>query len=57
MAGLCSGITEGIFINPFEVVKVKLQTEKQEFKQVSVIIILQCTLYHMILPSLEIYEV
>lgn len=28
MAGLCSGLTEAIVINPFEVVKVKLQAER-----------------------------
>ena len=34
LAGLCSGLTEGVFINPFEVVKVRLQTEQQQFKEV-----------------------
>ena len=34
LAGLCSGLTEGVFINPFEVVKVKLQTEQQHFSEV-----------------------
>ena len=34
MAGLCSGLTEAIVINPFEVVKVRLQAERQQFSQV-----------------------
>ncbi|XP_076311486.1 mitochondrial 2-oxodicarboxylate carrier isoform X2 [Tachypleus tridentatus] len=29
LAGLCAGLTEGIVINPFEVVKVKLQADRQ----------------------------
>ena len=33
-AGLCSGLTEAIVINPFEVVKVKLQAERGSFKGV-----------------------
>lgn len=28
LAGLCSGLTEAVVINPFEVVKVKLQAER-----------------------------
>ncbi len=34
LAGLCSGLTEAFVINPFEVVKVKLQAERGEFKGV-----------------------
>ncbi|CAD5113710.1 DgyrCDS2874 [Dimorphilus gyrociliatus] len=33
LAGLCSGLTEGFLINPFEVVKVKLQADRQLFSQ------------------------
>lgn len=28
MAGLCAGLTEAVVINPFEVVKVRLQAER-----------------------------
>jgi hypothetical protein len=28
MAGLCAGLTEAFVINPFEVVKVRLQTDQ-----------------------------
>ncbi|KAK2160720.1 hypothetical protein LSH36_127g01019 [Paralvinella palmiformis] len=35
LAGLCSGLTEAIVINPFEVVKVKLQAERGTFAQQS----------------------
>ncbi|XP_071963115.1 mitochondrial 2-oxodicarboxylate carrier-like [Antedon mediterranea] len=36
LAGLASGVTEGFLINPFEVVKVRLQAENQVFsKQIS----------------------
>ncbi|KAK3736886.1 hypothetical protein RRG08_000631 [Elysia crispata] len=35
LAGLCSGLTEAIVINPFEVVKVKLQAERTSFKEQS----------------------
>ncbi len=34
LAGLCSGLTEAIVINPFEVVKVKLQAERGSFHEV-----------------------
>ena len=34
LAGLCSWLAEGVFINPVEVVKVRLQTEQQQFKEV-----------------------
>ena len=37
LAGLCSGLTEGVFINPFEVVKVRLKTEQQQFKEVKML--------------------
>ena len=30
---MCAGITEAIFINPFEVVKVTLQSDKTHMKQ------------------------
>ncbi|RZF35596.1 hypothetical protein LSTR_LSTR005124 [Laodelphax striatellus] len=30
MAGFCSGLTEGLFVNPFEVVKVTMQTNQQK---------------------------
>ncbi|XP_033637984.1 mitochondrial 2-oxodicarboxylate carrier-like [Asterias rubens] len=33
LAGLCSGLTEGFIINPFEVVKVRLQAERLRFSQ------------------------
>ncbi|KAK6181564.1 hypothetical protein SNE40_009393 [Patella caerulea] len=33
LAGLCSGMTEAFVINPFEVVKVKLQAERQKLAQ------------------------
>ncbi|XP_078000825.1 mitochondrial 2-oxodicarboxylate carrier-like [Glandiceps talaboti] len=33
LAGLCAGLTEGLVINPFEVVKVKLQTERQSYSE------------------------
>ncbi|KAL4238235.1 hypothetical protein ACF0H5_002947 [Mactra antiquata] len=33
LSGLCSGLTEAVVINPFEVVKVKLQAERSDFKQ------------------------
>lgn len=32
-AGLCSGLTEAVVINPFEVIKVKLQAERSAFTQ------------------------
>lgn len=32
-AGLCSGLTEAVIINPFEVIKVKLQAERSAFAQ------------------------
>ena len=35
LSGLCSGLTEAVVINPFEVVKVKLQAERNVFKEVS----------------------
>lgn len=31
-AGLCAGITEGILVNPFEVVKIKLQSNREKMK-------------------------
>ena len=34
LAGLCSGLTEALVINPFEVVKVKLQAERSQFTEV-----------------------
>lgn len=34
LAGLCSGLTEAVIINPFEVVKVKLQADRHAFKEV-----------------------
>lgn len=34
LSGLCSGLTEAVVINPFEVVKVKLQAERNVFKEV-----------------------
>ena len=34
LSGLCSGLTEAFVINPFEVVKVKLQAERDVFKKV-----------------------
>jgi hypothetical protein len=37
MAGLCSGLTEAVIINPFEVVKVKLQADRHAFKEVKLI--------------------
>ncbi|XP_041469675.1 mitochondrial 2-oxodicarboxylate carrier-like [Lytechinus variegatus] len=33
LAGLCSGLTEGVLINPFEVVKVRLQADQNTFKK------------------------
>ncbi|XP_071504975.1 mitochondrial 2-oxodicarboxylate carrier-like [Diadema setosum] len=33
LAGLSSGLTEGVLINPFEVVKVRLQADQNNFKQ------------------------
>ncbi|KAL8604797.1 hypothetical protein ACOMHN_028425 [Nucella lapillus] len=33
LAGLCAGMTEALVINPFEVVKVRLQAERQQFSQ------------------------
>lgn len=33
LSGLCSGLTEAVVINPFEVVKVKLQAERNVFKE------------------------
>ncbi|XP_038073860.1 mitochondrial 2-oxodicarboxylate carrier-like [Patiria miniata] len=33
IAGLCSGLTEGFIITPFEVVKVRLQAERLQFSQ------------------------
>jgi solute carrier family 25 2-oxodicarboxylate transporter 21 len=33
LAGLCAGLTEAFVVNPFEVVKVRLQTDKQEFSK------------------------
>lgn len=33
LAGLCAGLTEAVIVNPFEVVKVRLQTDKQEFSK------------------------
>ncbi|XP_048737155.1 mitochondrial 2-oxodicarboxylate carrier-like isoform X2 [Ostrea edulis] len=33
MSGLCSGLTEAVIINPFEVVKVKLQADRHAFKE------------------------
>lgn len=33
LAGLCSGLTEAVIINPFEVVKVKLQADRHAFKE------------------------
>jgi solute carrier family 25 2-oxodicarboxylate transporter 21 len=35
LAGLCSGLTEAVVINPFEVVKVRLQAERGTFAQQS----------------------
>jgi len=34
LAGLSSGLTEAVVINPFEVIKVKLQAERNVFAQV-----------------------
>jgi len=34
LAGLGSGLTEAFVINPFEVIKVKLQAERNQFKEV-----------------------
>jgi hypothetical protein len=34
VAGLFSGLTEALIVNPFEVVKVKQQTDKRKFTQV-----------------------
>ncbi len=31
LAGFASGLTEALIVNPFEVVKVRLQTDKQKF--------------------------
>ena len=50
LAGLCSGLTEGVFINPFEVVKVRLQTEQQQFKEVKRIKMLETQRF---VPSLS----
>ncbi|XP_013401318.1 mitochondrial 2-oxodicarboxylate carrier [Lingula anatina] len=33
LSGLSTGLTEAVFINPFEVVKVKLQAERNQFAQ------------------------
>ena len=35
LAGLCSGLLEGFVINPFEVVKIRLQADRHTFKDVS----------------------
>lgn len=32
LAGACAGITEAIFVNPFEVVKVSLQSDRSKIK-------------------------
>ena len=40
LAGLFSGLTEAFVVNPFEVVKVRLQTDTQKFTVVSVIYLL-----------------
>ena len=34
LAGLCSGLTEAVVINPFEVVKVRLQASRETAKEV-----------------------
>ncbi|EEB15852.1 mitochondrial 2-oxodicarboxylate carrier, putative [Pediculus humanus corporis] len=34
LAGACSGITEAVFVNPFEVVKIYLQSNKSKSKEV-----------------------
>lgn len=35
LAGLAAGLTEAVVINPFEVVKVKLQAERSKFNEAS----------------------
>ena len=35
LAGLFSGLTEAVIINPFEVVKVKLQAERDDIRKVN----------------------
>jgi hypothetical protein len=34
LAGLFAGLTEAVVVNPFEVVKVRLQTDKSQFSKV-----------------------
>jgi hypothetical protein len=34
LAGLCSGLTEAVVVNPFENVKVRLQTEQGKYSEV-----------------------
>lgn len=36
MAGLGAGLTEAVVVNPFEVVKVSLQANRDSFKEVQV---------------------
>lgn len=38
VAGLCSGLLEGLFINPFEVIKVKLQAERSHVAEVRIVV-------------------
>ncbi len=35
LAGLAAGLTEAVVVNPFEVVKVRLQTDQRQFSQVN----------------------
>lgn len=37
MAGLCAGLTEAFVINPFEVVKVRLQTDQSHASLVTLL--------------------
>lgn len=39
LAGLFAGLTEAIVVNPFEVVKVRQQTDQQQFFKVNILII------------------
>ena len=38
LAGLLTGLTEAFVANPFEVVKVRLQTDQQKFSSVNTLI-------------------
>ena len=38
LAGLLTGLTEAFVANPFEVVKVRLQTDQQKFSAVNILI-------------------